>query len=157
MISASAEDTGEGQFQVRAQAGGHTFLIDEPVSVGGRGTGPNPFDMLCAALASCTLMTMKLYAERKGWHLNDLRVRVTHHKEPTDPKDQFVCELELGNATEKQRERLLSIAARCPVHLVLERGSEVPTAIRPNEHGKLAARPDCLHAQEINELCSEPD
>lgn len=139
MNFASAEETGEGLFQVRVQAGGHGILMDEPVAAGGLGTGPNPFDLLCAAIASCTLMTLKLYAQRKGWALDGLGVRVTHSKGSVEAKDRFVCELELGNATDEQRERLLSIAQRCPVHLVLERGADVPTAVSAGHSNKLAA------------------
>ena len=131
MSSATAQETGEGQFQVRVQFGAHSFLMDEPVTAGGSGTGPNPFDMLCAAMASSTLMTMKLYANRKGWTLDGLDVRVTHHKGSAGARDRFECVLGLGNATDEQREALLRITKRCPVHLLLESGADAPTAIAP--------------------------
>jgi putative redox protein len=139
MISASAEETGEGQFQVRVKTGAHSFLMDEPADVGGLGSGPNPFDLLCAAMASCTLMTMKLYARRKGWSLDGVKVRVTHHKDSAEAKDRFDCVLDLGGANTEQREKLLSIASRCPVHLVLERGADVPTATAADQLDSLAA------------------
>lgn len=129
MSSASANQTGVGQFQVRVQTGPHSFLMDEPAAVGGLDSGPNPFDMLCAAMASCTLMTMKLYAKRKGWTLDGLDVGVTHHKGTAGARDRFECALGLGNATDEQREALLRIAQRCPVHLLLESGADAPTAI----------------------------
>ena len=78
--SVLAKSTGEGKFQVRVDTGEHSFLMDEPVDFGGLSSGPSPFDMLGAALGACTLMTMKLYAERKGWVLDGLSVRVTHRK-----------------------------------------------------------------------------
>lgn len=130
MSSASAKETGIGQFQVRVQTGPHSFLMDEPVKVGGLDSGPNPFDMLCAAMASCTLMTMKLYASRKGWTLDGLAVEVTHHK-GSGARDRFESVLELGNATSEQREALLKIAQRCPVHLLIESGADTPVAIAP--------------------------
>jgi putative redox protein len=133
MSSATAHETGKGQFQVSVQTGGHSFLMDEPVAVGGLDSGPNPFDMLCAAMASCTLMTMKLYANRKGWNLDGLDVGVTHRKGSAGARDRFECALELGNATDEQREALLRIAQRCPVHLLLESGADAPTAIAPTE------------------------
>src|SRR5262245_10021462 len=102
--SATALETGEGLFQVRVHTGGHSFLMDEPVVNGGLGTGPNPFDLLCSALGACTLMTMKLYAERKGWNLNPLGVRVTHRKGAAGARDRFERVLELGDATDEQRE-----------------------------------------------------
>ena len=120
-----------GQFQVRVQAGSHSFLMDEPVAVGGLDSGPNPFDLLCAAMASCTLMTMKLYANRKGWAMGGLGVRVTHHNGSAGARDRFESVLQLGNATSEQREALLKIAQRCPVHLLIESGADAPTAIAP--------------------------
>ena len=132
MSSASAEKIGTGQFQVWVNTGPHSFIMDEPLMAGGLGAGPNPFDMLCAALASCTLMTIKLYADRKGWKLEELNVHVTHHKDLPDEKDRFDCVVELGNVTDEQRERILSIARRCPVHLVFERGADVPTTLAPD-------------------------
>jgi len=133
MSSATAHKAGKGQFQVRVQAGGHSFLMDEPVADGGLDSGPNPFDMLCAAMASCTLMTMKLYANRKGWTLDGLGVHVTHHKGLAGARDRFDCALGLGNATDAQREALLRIAQRCPVHLLLESGADAPTSIAPTQ------------------------
>src|SRR6476659_5640081 len=147
MNSILAEETGTGVFQVRIDTGDHSFLMDEPEEYGGLGSGPSPFDLLCAALAACTLMTMKLYAKRKGWTLGRLAVRVTHEKGSADKRDRFDRLLELGNVTDEQREGLLKIAQRCPVHLLLERGADVTASIAAAELP--AATPDCLHAQEI--------
>lgn len=124
-----ARATGEGSLQVRIEAGSHSFLMDEPLHVGGRDTGPNPFDLLSAAIAGCTLMTLRLYAHRKGWALDGLSVRVTHRKESAGAKDRFERVLDLGIVTDDQRQSLLSIAERCPVHLLIERGAEVRTLI----------------------------
>jgi putative redox protein len=153
MNSILAEETGTGVFQVRIDTGDHSFLMDEPEEYGGLGSGPSPFDLLCAALAACTLMTMKLYAKRKGWTLDRQAVRVTHEKGSADKRDRFDRLLELGNVTDEQREGLLEIAQRCPVHLLLERGADVTASIAAAELP--AATPDCLHAQEIDDLCRE--
>src|SRR5450432_3036303 len=72
------EETGEGNFQVEVQAGGVHFLADEPVEVGGMGSGPTPYDLLCAALGACTAMTIRMYARRKELTLRRVRVRVGH-------------------------------------------------------------------------------
>jgi putative redox protein len=153
MNSVLAEETGTGTFQVRVDTGDHSFLMDEPVDYGGLGSGPSPFDLLCAALGACTLMTLKLYAKRKGWTLERLEVRVSHEKGSADKRDRFDRVIELGNVTDEQREGLLKIAQRCPVDVLLERGADVTVTIAD---AKLSgARPDCLHAQEIDELCSE--
>lgn len=153
MNSILAEETGAGTFQTRIDTGDHSFLVDEPANYGGLGSGPSPFDLLCAALAACTLMTMKLYAKRKGWTLDGLKVRVTHEKGSTDKRDRFDRVIELGNVTDEQRDGLLKIVQRCPVDLLLERGADVTVTLA---RAKLpAAEPDCLHAQEVDELCRE--
>ena len=153
MNSILAEETGTGVFQVRIDTGNHSFLMDEPEEYGGLGSGPSPFDLLCAALAACTLMTMKLYAKRKGWTLDRLAVRVTHEKGSADKRDRFDRLLELRNVTDEQREGLLEIAQRCPVHLLLERGADVTVTM--TETALSAPHADCMHAQEIDELCRE--
>lgn len=75
------KETGEGRFQVKIQTAGEAFLADEPVSVGGDGTGPNPYELLAAGLGACTAMTLRLYAERKGWPLKRVEVRVLHRRD----------------------------------------------------------------------------
>jgi putative redox protein len=155
MGAVNAETSGEGRFQVRVQAGSHQLVMDEPVEVGGMGAGPNPFDLLCAALAGCTLMTLKLYAERKGWTLGDLSVRVTHQKGSVDQRDRFDRVIDLGDVTDEQRDRLLQIAQRCPVDLLLERGADVTITLA--ENALPAAKDDYLHEQEIEELCRDED
>src|SRR5258708_5979000 len=116
-----AEKTGDGAFQVRIRTAEHDFLMDEPTAFGGLSSGPTPFETLCAALGACTVMTMQLYAARKGWTLDGLKVRVTHRKGSPEARDSFQREIQLRNVTDEQRERLLSIAQRCPVHLLLDR------------------------------------
>jgi len=153
MNSILAEETGAGAFQVRIDTGDHSFLMDEPLDYGGLGSGPSPFDLLCAALAACTLMTMKLYAKRKGWELDRLNVRVSHQKGNAEQRDRFDRVIELGDVTDEQRDGLLKIAQRCPVDLLLERGADVSVTIADAQLS--AAEPDCMHAQEIDELCSE--
>jgi putative redox protein len=127
--TAVAAKAGHGVFQVRVESGGYTFQMDEPVADGGLGAGPNPFDMLRAALASCTLMTIRAYAERKGWPAEGFRVQVTHRKGEAGARDRFDRVIELGDVSEEQRERLLGIADRCPVHLLLERGADTAASL----------------------------
>lgn len=153
MNSILAEATGEGQFQVRIDTGDHSFLMDEPVDYGGLGSGPSPFDLLCAALSACTLMTMRLYATRKGWKVDGLTVRTSHQKGSADQRDRFDRVIDMGNANEEQRQGLLKIAQRCPVDLLLERGADVTAIIAT---GALpGAVPDTMHAEEVDELCRE--
>jgi putative redox protein len=109
--------------------------------------------MLSAALGACTLMTMRLYAERKGWAVNGLSVRVAHRKSSPDARDQFARTIHFDAVTEERREKLLSIAERCPVHLLIERGADVSTHVAEDELA--AAASGGLHEQVIDELCSK--
>ena len=74
--SVFVRETGSGLFQVDIQAAGTHFLADEPVAFGGMGSGPDPYDLLAAALGACTTMTLRLYARRKAWPLEAVSVRV---------------------------------------------------------------------------------
>jgi uncharacterized OsmC-like protein len=121
------------------QAGGIRFLADEPVAVGGLGSGPGPYDLLCAALGACTSMTLRLYADQKQWPLQRIRVAVSHAKDKDQkPADLFRRSIMLeGPLDQAQRTRLMEIAGRCPVHRTLEAGSaietaEIPTIIVPS-------------------------
>ena len=75
------DETGKGDFQVEVKAGTSSFLMDEPVQAGGLGSGPNPYDLLSAAIGACALMTIRLYARRKQWPLERVRLKVTHHRD----------------------------------------------------------------------------
>lgn len=117
-------------FAQTVEVGGLRFAADEPPEVGGGGSGPTPYDLLLAALGSCTSMTVGLYARKHGWPLTDVTVRLTHARvhevdcaECVDhPRwlDRITLGLELnGPLSEEQRARLRQIAARCPVHKTL--------------------------------------
>ncbi|HEY8682360.1 MAG TPA: bifunctional alpha/beta hydrolase/OsmC family protein, partial [Rhodanobacter sp.] len=124
-----AEETGAGRFQLAIHAGGIRFLADEPVSAGGLGTGPTPYDLVSAGLAACTTMTLRLYAEHKGLPAGRIRVAVGHMRQK-DAKvpDLFTRTIAIeGPLDDAQRQRLLEIADRCPVDLTLLAGSRVET------------------------------
>jgi uncharacterized OsmC-like protein/pimeloyl-ACP methyl ester carboxylesterase len=123
------EETGDGNFQVEVLAGGVRFLADEPVEVGGMGSGPTPYDLLCAALGACTAMTVRMYARRKGLALRRVRVCVGHARtKGEDLPDGFMREIALeGDLTDEERSRLIEIAERCPVHALLKQGARIAT------------------------------
>lgn len=129
-----------GGFRTELVAGGHALIADEPASVGGTGAGPSPYDLLSAALAACTSMTLKMYASHKKLDLESATVRVRHGKihaadcedcESGEGRiDQFERELLLvGDLSEQQRQRLLEIADRCPVHRTLHTEVKVRTSL----------------------------
>ena len=127
----TALETGNGKFQLAMQAGPHHFLADEPVSVGGLASGLSPYELVSAGLAACTVMTMRMYAERKGLPLDRAGITVRYSKRTGQtPADFFerVITLE-GPLDPEQRDKLISIADRCPVDLTLVRGSEISTRL----------------------------
>jgi uncharacterized OsmC-like protein/pimeloyl-ACP methyl ester carboxylesterase len=128
-----ATETLAGKFQLVVRSGDHTLLADEPASVGGLGSGMSPYELVSAGLAACTVMTMRLYANRKGFPLERASTTVEHRKvADMMPPDRFTRTIVLeGPLDEDQRARILEIADRCPVDLTLVRGSDVPTKLSP--------------------------
>jgi putative redox protein len=126
---AVVRDHGRGRPDVDIEVGGARFTGDEPVARGGTGLGPAPHDLLSAALAECTTLTLRLYADRKGWPLETIEASVSHEVQPeATPRDVFHRTLRLtGPLDADQRARLLEIAERCPVHRTLIAGSRIET------------------------------
>jgi putative redox protein len=105
--------------------GEHTLRLDEPVEEGGTDTGPRPTRVLAASLAACTAITIEMYADRKGWELDDLEVEVDIEYDGPAPS-AFTVTLHLpGGLAEEQLERLRVIAGKCPVHRVLTHETDV--------------------------------
>src|ERR687895_1658974 len=99
----------------------HTVVADEPKEEGGEDTGPSPQELLAASLASCTAITMEMYAQRKGWDVGDILVDVDYEPAQRGSFTRFRMTVELPKELpEDQRERLMQIAAKCPVHRTLE-------------------------------------
>jgi putative redox protein len=130
---------GERGFATRITARGHELIADEPLAVGGTELGPTPYDFLLASLGSCTVMTLRIYADRRGWPLEGVTVRLWQSRvyeedcEECDVKsvgiDQVEREIDLaGPLTEEQQEGLLRIADRCPVGQTLSRGIRIVPA-----------------------------
>jgi len=126
-----ATETLEGTFQLKVRSGEHTLFADEPASVGGLGTGLSPYELVSAGLAACTVMTIRLYANRKGFPLERASTTVQHEKVPDMmPPDRFTRTIVLdGPLSDDQRARILEIADRCPVDLTLVRGSDAQTEL----------------------------
>ncbi|MCC2963532.1 OsmC family protein [Massilia sp. IC2-278] len=109
---------GAGPLQQVIEIGPHRVLTDVPVDAGGEGSGPAPHDLLAAALAACTTLTVNLYARRKGWKLDEVLVTVDHGQDGAAYGFQRSIRL-LGDLGAEERERLLDIANKCPVHKTL--------------------------------------
>jgi uncharacterized OsmC-like protein/alpha/beta superfamily hydrolase len=131
-------ETGNGKFEQSVIVGKHRFLADEPVSAGGNGSGPNPYDYLLAGLGACTSMTIRLYADFKKLPLKHVTVRLKHDKihavdcencETKEGKiDRIDREITLeGDLTAEQRIRLMEIADKCPVHRTLTSEIDIRT------------------------------
>ncbi len=134
--------TGGDEFRTDLFANGFPLVADEPLEFGGSNEGPSPYEFLLAALGACTGMTVGMYARNKRWPLEEVVVRLSHDKvhaedckdcDDNDRRvDRFERELELrGELDETQRQRLLEMAARCPVHRTLTEGVRIETTLRP--------------------------
>ena len=123
-------------FRTDVSAGKHTLVVDEPLAVGGTDAGPTPYEFLLSSLAGCTLMTLRMYADRKGWPLEGAKIQLRSGR--SHELDCEKCETEkvgighiqrrldlTGPITDEQRFKLLSIADRCPIKQTLERGIHV--------------------------------
>jgi putative redox protein len=103
------------------EAGGHTVTVDEPAESGGDDRGPSPQELLAASLASCTAVTMEMYAQRKGWDISGLQVDCRYTPAERGCPTRFELILQMpAHLEEQQIERLSAIAAKCPVHRTLE-------------------------------------
>ena len=151
-------ETGAGAFQVQVSVHGTRFFADEPVDVGGLGSGPSPYELVAAGLGACTAMTVRLYAQRKGWPLQHIRVSVRHEKlaEQT-PADTFTRVIALeGPLDAEQRAKLFEIANKCPVHRTLEGGARVETtALQPSGQAVPAEAADAAAREHFRDMDAE--
>ena len=124
--------SGHGKFGTEVHTPAHRFVADEPRSYGGDDSGPTPYDLLLAALGTCTAMTMRLYADRKGWPLEGATIHLSHERDheedcehALDGEDGQIQALHRriavrGPLDDDQRRRIVAIADKCPVHRTLE-------------------------------------
>jgi putative redox protein len=121
-------DEGQLRFVQKIKVGQHSFKADESVDVGGRDLGPSPHELLLAALGACASITVRMYAERKQWPLDGVRIELSYaqtHASVTGSGDvRNAEEIEMaisfwGYLSDEQREKLLQVAGKCPVHRIL--------------------------------------
>ena len=131
-------ETGNGKFEQSVVAGKHRYLADEPISAGGNGNGPSPYEYLLAALGACTSMTIRMYAELKKIPLRRVSVHLTHDKihavdcENCETKEGKIDRIDRaimleGDLSAEQRAKLMEIADKCPVHRTLHSEVDVRT------------------------------
>ena len=131
--------TGGTTFRTEIAIGEHALIADEPAGSGGANDGPTPYELLLAAIGSCSAMTVRMYAARKQWPLEQVTVRLrSERRHAADCADcdtkrvgikRIEREIEFaGDLTDEQRVRLTEIADRCPVKQTLERGIEIIAA-----------------------------
>ncbi len=130
--TAVVAETGVGGFHSWVRAGGHAFIADEPEDKGGLDGGPHPYQLLCSALAACTTMTLRMYANHKGYEFGRITTHVTHERDSEGlagaRRDVFKRSVTVeGDLDAAMREKVVEIAAKCPVHRTLERSSTVDT------------------------------
>ena len=128
----------EDGFTTRLKVGNHYMTADEPTSFGGNDFGPSPYELVSAGLSACTVMTIQMYAKRKGWQIDNVEVHTSYSKshaqdcenceDPTAKIDTFNREIKLtGDLDEKQKARVMQIADKCPVHKSLHNKTQVIT------------------------------
>jgi putative redox protein len=130
-----------GNVQVEIKTGAHSLRADEPVESGGADTGPNPYDLLLASLASCKVITMQMYAGRKGWPVAGIEITMSTQKihakdcedcesDPDARVDIIDTEIKLsGDLDQEQRQRLIEISEKCPVHRTLTSETKIRTVL----------------------------
>ncbi|OJW50349.1 MAG: osmotically inducible protein C [Alphaproteobacteria bacterium 41-28] len=134
-------EMGEGRFTQVVHAAGHTFFVDEPVDVGGDNRGPGPYDLILASLGACTSITLRMYAEHKNIPLKGIKVTLNHEKiynedlvncvETNARLDLINRDITLtGDLTPEQKDGLLRIAEKCPVHKTLSQPSVIKTSLK---------------------------
>ena len=108
------------------------FIVDEPETSGGKDTGPDPFTLLLSSLACCTLVTMRMYIERKGWDIPNIAVNANWYQETKDDKTITIIDIDiifLSPVVEEQKLRLQEIAKHCPISKILENDIKVQTSV----------------------------
>ncbi len=128
------KENGRGPYQQTVHAGKHRLIADEPPAMGGEDAGPGPMDFLLAGLGACTSITLRMYAERKDWPLTGVSVALNHDRVALDGDrgtvDRIARVITLeGELTAEQRQRLLAIANKCPMHRTLQSNTRIDSRL----------------------------
>jgi putative redox protein len=153
VAAAIARPIGNERFATRIDLPGGPVIADEPVEVGGGGQGATPYQLMSAALAACTSMTLRLYASHKGLRLGAFAVSVDH--DLAGGRDRFTRRLSFPDGLgEEERAKLVEIAGKCPVHRTLSLGgAEIVTIAEPAP--PTAAEPPENHFAQMEQACAD--
>lgn len=131
---------GKSRYTTKISAGDHQLIADEPIPIGGDNLGPTPYDYLLSALGACTVITMQMYAKRKGWEVDQISVNLSHNKEyendceNCDDKgaliDRIYRKIEITSKLDaNQIKKLMIISDKCPVHKTLSSTTKISTEL----------------------------
>lgn len=126
-ILATLDDT---NYTTMISDGHHQIMADEPYEKGGMDEGLTPKQLLASSLASCTAITLKMYADRKEWAIDEIEVKINYENVYDREDPHLISEVTLmGDLDEKQRERMAVIATKCPIHKILHHGLRIETIL----------------------------
>lgn len=117
---------GNDRYRTEIEVGGHAIIADEPASLGGQGVGPAPYDLLLASLGACTAITLRMYADRKGWPMESVEVALRLYGKDERRIDRV---LTIAGLDDEQQARMADIAERTPVTLTLKSGLPIDTRL----------------------------
>ena len=121
---------GKELYKTEIKSATNTIIADEPTDIGGEGLGFSPKELLTSALAACTLITLRMYANKKGWNLTDAKVEITFEWDEEKSKSVINRKIALfGSLDDTQRDRLLKVANGCPIHKILSNPIEIETLL----------------------------
>lgn len=130
MIKVTAS-TGKDRYKTDIKTEHNTIVADEPESLGGKNLGFTPSQLLASSLASCTGITLRMYADRKGWPLDETMIDVTFDNKPGEKNPRMTMNIRVFGALDQtQRERLLEIAHNCPIHKILDKSIAISTVLK---------------------------
>jgi len=135
IASAIAENRGE-IYKTELKISQHLLIADEPAAAGGKDEGPAPGDYLCMSLASCKAITLRMYAQRKNWKVDLIKISVHLVKgsETETGNNTFFCEIEIkGDITDEQKNRMMEIAKACPLDKLLRRPNDIVSVLEKDE------------------------
>ena len=120
----------KNHYKTTISNGRNELITDEPIDLGGTDLGFSPSELLCSALAACTCATLRMYADRKGWALEDVQVSIDFERNNEQNTSHFKRLITLvGDLSTDEKARLLGIANKCPIHKVLANPIEILTAL----------------------------